>query len=345
MRTVTWAVPVVDGGGVADGQAALGQERGVDVHLARRVVPVAGDQRRTRSRTASPANAWALTFPATPGTLTWSRTRASSCARARLGAAARRSPPRPAPRSGSLARSRRPGRTAGPAPGPWPSGSGACAARLSEEFSPNAKITAVAPNAIAASVTAVRAGRANGAARPEADRARQAQPRGQPVRGVPAARPRGAAGGDRLRGRQPSGAQRGPERGQRGQQRASRPGRRPSAHQRHLLAADPVGAGRLVQHRDGQQVARHHPGQRTRPAPASRPGSGRPTTTWAGVRPRLFSTPIRWYPATTAPLTTLPTMSTAMARPISANATTNGSMIAPLPVAWFCAVSQERGRR
>ena len=40
------------------------------------------------------------------------------------------------------------------------------AARLSEEFSPNAKITAVAPNAIAASVTAVRAGRANGAASP-----------------------------------------------------------------------------------------------------------------------------------------------------------------------------------
>src|ERR1700749_1681141 len=43
-----------------------------------------------------------------------------------------------------------------------------CASRalFSEECSPIAKITAVAPNAIAASVTAVRAGLANGAARP-----------------------------------------------------------------------------------------------------------------------------------------------------------------------------------
>ena len=40
------------------------------------------------------------------------------------------------------------------------------AARPSEALSPNAKITAVAPNAIAARVTRVRAGRANGAARP-----------------------------------------------------------------------------------------------------------------------------------------------------------------------------------
>jgi len=55
----------------------------------------------------------------------------------------------------------------------------------------------------------------------------------------------------------------------------------------------------------------------------------------------LFSTPILWYPATTAPLMTLPTMSTAITRPISANATTNGSMIAPLPSAAACAVSQE----
>src|SRR5580704_1177772 len=54
-----------------------------------------------------------------------------------------------------------------------------------------------------------------------------------------------------------------------------------------------------------------------------------------------LSTPIRWYPAITAPLTTLATMSTAMARPISANATTNGSMIAPLPSDWLSAASQE----
>ena len=80
----------------------------------------------------------------------------------------------------------------------------------------------------------------------------------------------------------------------------------------------------------------------TQPARAGQPTRLRyATATWAGVRPRLFSTPIRWYPATTAPLTTLPTMSTAMTRPISANATTNGSMIAPLPVAAFSAASQE----
>src|ERR1700755_2274896 len=63
-----------------------------------------------------------------------------------------------------------------PGPPPGPNGSTRtgivaewlwlAAARLSEELSPNAKITAVAPNATAASVTSVRAGRANGAARP-----------------------------------------------------------------------------------------------------------------------------------------------------------------------------------
>ena len=113
---------------------------------------------------ASPPNAWALTVPAMPGTLTpfpysvtscrvpgWARsadTTAASCAAV--------------------------GICPGPAPGP--NGSTCtgivaewlwlAAARLSEELSPNAKITAVAPNATAASVTAVRAGRANGAARP-----------------------------------------------------------------------------------------------------------------------------------------------------------------------------------
>jgi hypothetical protein len=55
----------------------------------------------------------------------------------------------------------------------------------------------------------------------------------------------------------------------------------------------------------------------------------------------LFSTPIRWQPATTVPLITLPTMSTASTRPISANATTNGSMTAPLPVASDSWLSQE----
>ena len=62
----------------------------------------------------------------------------------------------------------------GPAPLPvcWictgtvPDRDWAAAARLSEACSPTAKMTAVAPNATAASVTRVRAGRANGAATP-----------------------------------------------------------------------------------------------------------------------------------------------------------------------------------
>src|ERR1700678_20087 len=62
----------------------------------------------------------------------------------------------------------------GPAPGPdcwtWTGTVAASVwlarAALSEECSPTAKITAVAPNATAARVTRARAGRANGAARP-----------------------------------------------------------------------------------------------------------------------------------------------------------------------------------
>ena len=54
-----------------------------------------------------------------------------------------------------------------------------------------------------------------------------------------------------------------------------------------------------------------------------------------------MSTPIRWYCAITAPLMTLPTMSTAITRPMSANASTNGSMIAALLPSDCCAVSQE----
>ena len=54
-----------------------------------------------------------------------------------------------------------------------------------------------------------------------------------------------------------------------------------------------------------------------------------------------MSTPIRWYCAITAPLITLPTMSTAITRPMSANASTNGSMIAALLPSDCCAVSQE----
>src|SRR6516162_11314419 len=55
----------------------------------------------------------------------------------------------------------------------------------------------------------------------------------------------------------------------------------------------------------------------------------------------LLSTPIRRYPDTTAPLTTLPTISTDIASPITPNATTNGTMIAIDPLSWLLKVSQE----
>ena len=46
-----------------------------------------------------------------------------------------------------------------------------------------------------------------------------------------------------------------------------------------------------------------------------------------------FSTPIRRVPATTAPLTTLATISTDITSPISPNATMNGTQGAIEPVA------------
>src|SRR5215468_1557741 len=55
----------------------------------------------------------------------------------------------------------------------------------------------------------------------------------------------------------------------------------------------------------------------------------------------LLSTPIRRYPDTTAPLTTLPTISTDITRPMTPNATTNGTMIAIVPLSWLLTVSQE----
>src|SRR5215469_12630148 len=64
-------------------------------------------------------------------------------------------------------------------------------------------------------------------------------------------------------------------------------------------------------------------------------------TTCAGVKPMLLSTPIRRYPLTTAPLTTLPTISTDIASPMTPNATTNGTMIAIDPPSWLLTVSQE----
>src|SRR6516165_10926507 len=64
-------------------------------------------------------------------------------------------------------------------------------------------------------------------------------------------------------------------------------------------------------------------------------------TTCAGVKPMLLSTPIRWYPLTTAPLTTLPTMTTDITSPMTPNATTNGTMIAIVPLSWFFTASQD----
>jgi hypothetical protein len=50
--------------------------------------------------------------------------------------------------------------------------------------------------------------------------------------------------------------------------------------------------------------------------------------TCAGSNPIDFSTPIRRLPATTAPLTTLKTISTDSTSPITPNATMNGTQVA-----------------
>src|SRR5215469_12392064 len=55
-------------------------------------------------------------------------------------------------------------------------------------------------------------------------------------------------------------------------------------------------------------------------------------TTWLGEKPMDFSTPIRRVPATTAPLTTLATISTDMTSPMIPNATRNGTQGAIEPV-------------
>jgi hypothetical protein len=54
-----------------------------------------------------------------------------------------------------------------------------------------------------------------------------------------------------------------------------------------------------------------------------------------------FSTPIRRVPATTAPLTTLATISTDITSPITPNATMNGTQGAIEPVACSLTVSQD----
>src|SRR6516164_2435781 len=64
-------------------------------------------------------------------------------------------------------------------------------------------------------------------------------------------------------------------------------------------------------------------------------------TTWAGENPMDFSTPIRRVPATTAPLTTLATTSTDSTSPITPNATMNGTQGAIEPVACALTVSQD----
>src|SRR6516165_10712317 len=64
-------------------------------------------------------------------------------------------------------------------------------------------------------------------------------------------------------------------------------------------------------------------------------------TTCPGENPMDFSTPIRRVPATTAPLTTLATISTDMTSPITANATRNGTQGAIAPVACSFTVSQD----
>src|SRR3984893_9427458 len=64
-------------------------------------------------------------------------------------------------------------------------------------------------------------------------------------------------------------------------------------------------------------------------------------TTCAGENPMDFNTPIRRVPATTAPLTTLATISTDITSPISPTATMNGTHGAIEPVACSLTVSQD----
>src|SRR5262249_44776277 len=213
---------------------------------------------------------------------------------------------------------------AGPGPPPGPNSwtctgtvavsSWLCAARLSEEFSPTAKITAVAPNATAARVARARAGLANGAASP--------RPTGRGRRSLAASR--WAAYPRPARGARPAAI---------AWAAGSRPARSagPSAASA-VSASIPAGAATQAHHGTGwppapQASADWRSTWTASRLPVSTPArqparAGQPTrpryaaTTWAGVRPMDFSTPIRWYPATTAPLTTLPTMSTAITRPM-----------------------------
>src|ERR1700733_167892 len=165
MCTVTWAVPVST-------VAVSPTDRPLAVRneVLTSTWPGASDQCPAitpyPSHDDPPPNAHAFTLPSSPGTLTpfwytvvccavpgWARSAAVTAASW--------------PASGHC-----PGPAAVPGPLAWIStgtvADRVCAAAAwpSEECSPNAKITAVAPNAIAARLTAVRAGRANGAARP-----------------------------------------------------------------------------------------------------------------------------------------------------------------------------------
>jgi hypothetical protein len=56
-------------------------------------------------------------------------------------------------------------------------------------------------------------------------------------------------------------------------------------------------------------------------------------STWVGVNPSALSTPMCRNPATTAPLTTFATISTATARPIQPNTIRNGTNVPGSPVA------------
>src|SRR4029079_3262976 len=112
----------------------------------------------------------------------------------------------------------------------------------------------------------------------------------------------------------------------------------------HRQRAHPVDPRGLAEQRHGQQVAGQYPGHGAdrrrdrdleyvgrRPLRGRRPPAGlvtwipQPPTTWSGEKPTDLSTPIRRVPATTAPLTTLATISTAITIPLRPNATLQGT--------------------
>ena len=145
--------------------------------------------------------------------------------------------------------------------------------RTSVSASPVANVTVVTPSSTAATVNAVRPGRANGRPSPEADRA------GQPGAGEPALDPGAApgpgraAGADRLGGRQPVGPDGGHERGQHDDRRHPDQAGEPDPRADADAGVEPETLEALRQQRLGGQRCRRRCRGRSRRRPAPTPST------------------------------------------------------------------------